>query len=120
MLHAVLVGNDKTAIGPLLDALKELDHEELAERLSELLARKVFSLEIHDEGMPIELQLFSSHEKAIRWLAEWCRLSWYAQGHCEDENCDLSNDDALAIGEYFDFWDPQQEAEIAVMVVDKE
>jgi hypothetical protein len=85
---------------------------------------KVWLLEVRDEGNLVFRTVHSSHEAAVKFLAQWCRDSWREQGHGQGPNYEetidvaLSNNDKRAIERYFEFWSPEEGYDIDMEGVD--
>ena len=65
--------------------------------------------------------VFSSEERAMRELAEWCKGQWMDQkSDLVDEEEPLEGTDIEVVQKYFGFWSPEEQYSIEEREVDKE
>lgn len=77
----------------------------------------VYLLLVEDnEGGVILRAVFSSKDRALYYLAKWCRSSWEEQGGHDEPLPNITTGDT--IDRYFDFWHPEQCYELALMTID--
>lgn len=68
----------------------------------------VQDIEVGGDGQLVHSSVHSTRERAMAYLAAYCRGDWEEQGH----EGPLGTDDKSAIDRYFGYWDSEMTCEV--------
>lgn len=69
-----------------------------------------------DNKVGVTTEVFSSREKALTYLAAWCRAQWGEQFHSDE----LPDEERAAIDRFFEFWEDEMRWAITENLLDPE
>jgi hypothetical protein len=76
---------------------------------------QVFILTVNNEDSGcVDTSVHTTHEKAIAYLGDYCRLAWEEQKH----GTKLSKKDNFAIKRFFEFWNEEMSFSIEEQTID--